>query len=71
MAKKTTYEVVAIYDGKLDAADVFANLIYEKYQNNIQYQSNEDRKDVIAEGGETAYNTDEVLVIEPASGICA
>ena len=68
MAKKTTYEVVAIYDGKLDAADVFADLIYEKYQNNLLYQQKEN---LIAEGGETAYNTDEVLVIEPASGICA
>ena len=68
MAKKTTYEVVAIYDGNLDAADVFADLIYEKYQNNFQYQYN---KDSVAEGDETAYNTDEVLVIEPASGICA
>ena len=68
MAKKTTYEVVTIYDGKLDAADVFADLIYEKYQNNFQYQHD---KDSVAEGGEMAYNTDEVLVIEPASGICA
>lgn len=67
MAKKTCYEVISIFDGQLDAADVFAGLIYEKEQARNPAKTEDS---IAGEGGE-AYNSDKVQMTAPASGLCA
>lgn len=64
MAKtKTEIQVTAVFDGELDATDVFVDLIAQKYGKNIG-------KENLAKSQEIKYNKDEVQKTKVPSGLC-
>ena len=64
MAKnKTEIHVTSVFDGELDATEVFVSLIAQK-----QKESN--TKDYLAKRRETEYNKDEVQKSQIPSGLC-
>ncbi len=67
MAKnKTSINVTAVYDGELDATDVFVSLIAQKYHNK---GSENISTDYLAKSQDTVYNDSEVQKSQP-SGLC-
>lgn len=63
MAKqKTRISVTAVYDGELDATDVFVSLIAQK--------CNDNAKDYLAKKQDNVYNIDEVQKSRIPSGLC-
>lgn len=76
MAKnKTSIKVTAIYDGELDATDVFVNLIAQQYARKYHEKGsgtihNENiPKDYLAKTQDVVYNDSEVQKSQP-SGLC-
>lgn len=80
MAKnKTSINVTAVFDGELDATDVFVSLIARQYagqyagkyhdkgSENIHSENNS--KDFLAKSQDTVYNDSEVQKSQP-SGLC-
>lgn len=76
MAKnKTSINVTAVFDGELDATEVFVSLIAQKYagkyhdkgSENIHSENNS--KDFLAKSQDTVYNDSEVQKSQP-SGLC-
>ena len=64
MAKqKTKIYVTAVYDGELDATDVFVNLMVQKY-------NGKNTKEYLAKTQEMIYNIDEVSKNQIPSGLC-
>ena len=64
MAKtKTEIHVTTVFDGELDAADVFVSLIAQKYGQNTS-------KENIAKTQDLEYNKDEVQKNRVPSGLC-
>ena len=64
MAKtKTEIHVTAVFDGELDAADVFVSLIAQKYGRNTG-------KDNLAKTQGKEYNKDKVQKNRAPSGLC-
>ncbi len=64
MAKnRTKIHVTTVFDGELDATDVFVSLIAQKYSRNIN-------KEYLAKTQETRYNKDEVQRDRVPSGLC-
>ena len=64
MAKnKTKIEVTTVFDGELDATDVFVSLISQKY-------SKTNTKEYLAKKKDMKYNEDEVQPRSRASGVC-
>lgn len=64
MAKqKTKIYVTAVYDGELDATDVFVNLMVQKY-------NDKNAKEYLAKTQEIIYNIDEVSKNQIPSGLC-
>ena len=64
MAKnRTEIHVTTVFDGELDAADVFVSLIAQKYGQN-------DRNKNLAKTQEIGYNKDEVPSDRVPSGLC-
>ena len=64
MAKnRTEIHVTTVFDGELDATDVFVSLIAQKYSQN-------DRKNNLAKTQELRYNKDEVPGDRVPSGLC-
>lgn len=64
MAKtKTEIHVTTVFDGELDATDVFVSLIAQKYgQQHSKYN--------LVKSQETEYNEDKVQRTNPPSGLC-
>ena len=60
---KTEIEVISYFDGELDAAEVFASLIVEKYRD-MKLPSQ------IVEHTESVYNQAEVREHHASSGLC-
>ena len=64
MAKnKTEIHVTTVFDGELDAADVFVSLIAQKY-------SQRNDKEYLAKKQDSEYNKDEVQKNRVPSGLC-
>ena len=64
MAKqKTKIYVTAVYDGELDATDVFVNLMVQKY-------NGKNTKEYLVKTQEMVYNIDEVSKNQIPSGLC-
>jgi uncharacterized membrane protein YobD (UPF0266 family) len=64
MAKtKTEIHVTTVFDGELDAADVFVSLIAQKYGQNTG-------KENLAKTQDLGYNKDEVQKNRVPSGLC-
>ena len=64
MAKtKTEIHVTTVFDGELDAADVFVSLIAQKY-------GQDTRKRNLAKKQEMEYNKDKVQKNRVPSGLC-
>ncbi len=64
MAKnKTEIHVTTVFDGELDATDVFVSLIAQKH-------SRKTDKDYLAKPQEIGYNKDEVPSDRVPSGLC-
>ena len=64
MAKnKTKIEVTTVFDGELDATDVFVSLISQKY-------GKTNTKEYLAKTQEMRYNKDEVQSDRVPSGLC-
>ncbi len=64
MAKnKTEIHVTTVFDGELDATDVFVSLIAQKHSRKID-------KDYLAKPQEIGYNKDEVPCDRVPSGLC-
>ncbi len=64
MAKnRTEIHVTTVFDGELDAADVFASLIVQRYSQN-------DKKKNLVETQDLRYNKDEVPSDRVPSGLC-
>jgi len=64
MAKKRTeIHVTTVFDGELDAADVFVSLIAQRYNQN-------DKKKNLAKTQDLRYNKDEVPSDRVPSGLC-
>ncbi len=64
MAKnKTEIHVTTVFDGELDATDVFVSLIAQKHSRKID-------KDYLAKPQEIGYNKDEVQSDRVPSGLC-
>ena len=64
MAKnKTEIHVTTVFDGELDATDVFVSLIAQKHSRKIN-------KEYIAKTQELSYNKDEVQSDRVPSGLC-
>lgn len=72
MAKnKTSIKVTAVYDGELDATDVFVSLIARQYAGKYHENSNENiSKDYLAKTQDTGYNDSEVQKSLKPSGLC-
>lgn len=60
---KTEFHVTAVFDGKLDATDVFVGLIAQKHGINS-------RKDYLVNSQDIGYNKDEVQKSRVPSGLC-
>lgn len=75
MAKnKTSIKVTAVFDGELDATDVFVSLIARKYARQYagKYHdkgSENISKDYLVKSQDTVYNDSEVQKSQP-SGLC-
>ena len=75
MAKnKTSIKVTAVFDGELDATDVFVSLIARQYAGQYaEKYHNKDSvnitKDFLAKSQDKAYNNSEVQKSQP-SGLC-
>ena len=68
MAKnKTRIDVIAVFDGELDATDVFVSLIAQKHS---QKSSEEFGKNNLAKTQDLGYNKDEVQKNRVPSGLC-
>ena len=64
MAKnKTEIHVTTVFDGELDATDVFVSLISQKY-------SKTNTKEYLAKKKDMKYNEDEVQKSQIPSGLC-
>ena len=64
MAKnKTEIHVTTVFDGELDATDVFVSLIAQKHTRKID-------KEYLAKTQEMKYNEDEVQKSQIPSGLC-
>ena len=64
MAKnKTKIEVTTVFDGELDATDVFVSLISQKY-------GKINTKEYLAKKKDLKYNEDEVQQSQIPSGLC-
>ena len=64
MAKnKTEIHVTTVFDGELDATDVFVSLIAQKHSRKID-------KDYLAKSQEIGYNKGEVQSDRVPSGLC-
>ena len=64
MAKnKTEIHVTTVFDGELDATDVFVSLIAQKHSKKID-------KEYLAKAQEMRYNKDEVQCDRVPSGLC-
>ena len=64
MAKnKTEIHVTTVFDGELDATDVFVSLIAQKHSRKID-------KEYLAKSQEIGYNKDEVQSDRVPSGLC-
>ena len=64
MAKnKTKIEVTTVFDGELDATDVFVSLISQKY-------GKTNTKEYLAKKKDLKYNEDEVQQSQIPSGLC-
>ena len=64
MAKnKTEIHVTTVFDGELDATDVFVSLIAQKHSRKMD-------KEYLAKTQETRYNKDEVHSDRVPSGLC-
>ena len=64
MAKnKTEIHVTTVFDGELDATDVFVSLIAQKHSRKID-------KEYLAKSQEIGYNKDEVPCDRVPSGLC-
>lgn len=64
MAKtKTEFHVTTVFDGKLDATDVFVGLIAQKHGLNI-------KKEYLVKTQDMSYNKDEVQKSRVPSGLC-
>ena len=67
MAKtKTEIHVTTVFDGELDAADVFVSLIAQRYSRGNRKSG----KEYLAKSQETSYNKGEVQETEAPSGLC-
>ena len=76
MAKnKTSIKVTAVYDGELDATDVFVSLIAQQYARKYHdkgsgnIHSENISKDYLAKTQDNVYNDSEVQKSQP-SGLC-
>ena len=68
MAKnKTRIDVITVFDGELDAADVFVSLIAQKHS---QKSSEESGKNNLAKTQDLCYTKDKVQVTGAPSGLC-
>ena len=68
MAKnKTRIDVITVFDGELDATDVFVSLIAQKHS---QKSSEESGKNNLAKTQDLGYNKDEVQKNRVPSGLC-
>lgn len=68
MAKaKTKIDVITVFDGELDATDVFVSLIAQKHS---QKFSAETEKKNLAKTQEICYTKDKVQVTGVPSGLC-
>lgn len=68
MAKnKTRIDVIAVFDGELDATDVFVSLIAQKHS---QKSSEESGKNNLAKTQDLCYTKDKVQVTGVPSGLC-
>ncbi len=64
MAKnKTEIHVTTVFDGELDATDVFVSLIAQKHSRKMD-------KEYLAKSQEIGYNKDEVPSDRVPSGLC-
>ena len=64
MAKnKTEIHVITVFDGELDATDVFVSLIAQKHSRKME-------KEYLAKKQEMRYNKDEVHSDRVPSGLC-
>ena len=64
MAKnKTEIHVTTVFDGELDATDVFVSLIAQKHSRKME-------KEYLAKSQEIGYNKDEVPSDRVPSGLC-
>ncbi|RGD96869.1 hypothetical protein DWZ16_10330 [Clostridium sp. AF29-8BH] len=64
MAKnKTEIHVTAVFDGELDATDVFVSLIAQRY-------GGKDKRNNLAKTQEIEYNKDTVQKTDVPSGLC-
>ncbi len=72
MAKnKTNIKVTAVYDGELDATDVFVGLIAQRYAVKGHDKSRENiSKEYLAKIQEVGYNNGEVQKSRKPSGLC-
>lgn len=83
--KKTDIKVTAVYDGMLDASDVFASLITQKYLQRYQQKHltgcgqkhagdnekmGETERENLAEGQAGQYNDVEGVLSHMPSGLC-
>ena len=71
MAKnKTSIKVTAVFDGELDATDVFVSLIARQYAEKYHNKDSVNiTKDFLAKSQDKAYNNSEVQKSQP-SGLC-
>lgn len=71
MAKnKTNINVTAVFDGELDAMDVFVSLIAQQYAEKYHNKGSKSiSTDYLAKTQDTVYNDSEVQKSQP-SGLC-
>ena len=68
MAKnQTRLDVITVFDGELDATDVFVSLIAQKHSHKF---SGESDKNNLAKTQELCYTKDKVQVTGVPSGLC-
>ena len=71
MAKnKTEIHVTTVFDGELDATDVFVSLISQKYGKTNTKEYLAKKKEYLAKKKELKYNEDEVQKSRIPSGLC-
>ncbi|MCC8125738.1 MAG: hypothetical protein LIO47_10015 [Akkermansia sp.] len=68
MAKnRTEIHVTTVFDGELDATDVFVSLIVQKHSLKKGVRNN---KEYLVKTQDLKYNKDEVQITEVPSGLC-